>query len=85
MENLKNLYLDSADAKLILLALNMIKPDLLIKEKIIIVTEETEMGNDNKIFKKIPAICKILNIDTLTLPSLLKIYKEIDFEFRRNN
>jgi len=81
-ENLKNLYLDSADAKLILLALKMNKPSLLIKERVIIVTEETEIGNDNKVFKKIPAICKILEIETLSLPKFLKLYDEIDFEIK---
>ncbi len=52
------------------------------KEAVAIVTEESENGNDNKDFKKIPAICKILDIKVLTLPEILKIYQGIDIEFK---
>jgi len=49
---------------------------------IMIVTEETETGNDHKAFKKIPAICKILDINTMTLRELFKKYDGIDIEFK---
>ena len=52
------------------------------KEEIVIVTEESENGNDNKAFKKIPAICKILDIKVMTLPEILKIYQGINIEFK---
>lgn len=52
------------------------------KEDVVIVTEESENGNDNKDFKKIPAICKILDINVMTLPEILKIYQGIEFEFK---
>lgn len=77
-ENQKNRFLEDADAKLILLCLNLIKDS---EDDIILVTEESEASNDNKLFKKIPAICKELNIKTLALPELLHLYKEIRFEF----
>jgi len=79
-ENRKNDFLNSADMKLILFCLNLIKdyPD----EDIFLVTEETEDSNDSKVFKKIPAICKTLEITTLTLPQLLEKYDGIDFEFK---
>ncbi|MGV8964440.1 MAG: DUF4411 family protein [Candidatus Saccharimonadaceae bacterium] len=76
-ETLKKSYLESADAKIILYAL--IRKSK--KEEIIVVTEETEFGNDNKAFKKIPAICKILEIEVMSLPELLLKYDGINFEF----
>ncbi len=75
-ENRKNDFLDSADAKLLLYGL------LNKNDEIVIVSEETEASNDNKSFKKLPAICKILEINVLTLPELLNRYKEIDLEFK---
>ena len=75
-ENRKDAFLESADAKLLLYALKN-KSD-----NVMIVSEETESNNDNKAFKKIPAICKFLNLDILTLPELFEKYPEISFEFR---
>lgn len=77
-EQLKKDYLDSADARIIIYALNRINK----KENIIVVTEESEFGNDNKAFKKIPAICKMLKIEVMTLPELLLKYDGINFEFK---
>jgi hypothetical protein len=77
-ENQKNTFLNNADMKQIILCLNLQKEG----EKVVLVTEETESSNDNKLFKKIPAICKELNIDTLTLPELLEKYEGIDIDFQ---
>ena len=77
-ETLKKSFLESADAKIILYAL--IRKSK--KEEIIVVTEESEFGNDNKAFKKIPAICKMLDIEVMTLPDLLLKYDGINFEFK---
>ena len=77
-EERKKEFLDSADARIIISAL--IKKSE--KEDIVIITEETETGNDNKAFKKIPAICKILDIKVKTLPELLENYDGIEVEFR---
>lgn len=77
-ENQKNSFLNNADLKQIILCLNLKQED----EEVLLVTEETENNNDNKLFKKIPAICKELNIDTLTLPELLKKYEDIDIDFQ---
>jgi hypothetical protein len=79
-ENQKNNFMNDTDMKLILLCLNFTRNNN--GEEIILVTEESEIGNDNKLFKKIPAICKELNIQTLTLPQLLEKYEGIDFEFK---
>ncbi|MCG8345295.1 MAG: DUF4411 family protein [Chlorobiales bacterium] len=74
-ENRKNAFLESADAKLLLYCMQNREND------IIIVSEETDSENDNKAFKKLPAICKNLDLSFMTLPQLLKNNKEIDLEF----
>lgn len=75
-QNRKNDFLKSADAKLLLYS------QANSSENIIIVSEETETSNDNKSFKKIPAICKLLNLEIITLPELLKRNNEIKVEFK---
>ena len=70
--------MESADAKLILYGLANRKPN----NRLVIVSEETEFSNDNKSFKKIPAICKILNLEIISLPQLMEIYEGIEFEFK---
>jgi hypothetical protein len=77
-ENQKNNFLNDADMKQIILCLNLIKEG----EKVVLVTEETESSNDNKLFKKIPAICKELGIKTMTLPELIANYDGIDIDFQ---
>lgn len=77
-EERKKEFLETADARMIILAL--IKKSE--KQEIAIVTEESENGNDQKAFKKIPSICKMLDIKVMTLPDLLKIYQGIDIEFK---
>lgn len=75
-ENRKDEFMESADAKLLLYGIQK------KREGMIIVSEETETNNDNKAFKKLPAICKFLDLDIITLPDLLKKYSEIEFEFK---
>ena len=77
-ENQKNAYMNDADMKQIILCLNIQKRG----EDVTLVTEETESSNDNKLFKKIPAICKELNIKTMTLPELLSHYNDINIDFQ---
>ena len=76
----KKQFMESADAKLILYCQHLIRdnPD----EEIYLVTEETAAANDLKLFKKIPAICEILDIPVITLPELLlKKYPNINLGF----
>lgn len=68
LENQKQEFLESADMKQVILCLNLQKTN----RTTVLVTEETEASNDNKLFKKIPTICKLLKIETTNLPSLLK-------------
>ena len=77
-ENRKNAFLNEADMKQIILCLNLIRDG----EKVVLVTEETENSNDNKLFKKIPAICKELEIETMTLPELIAKYEGIEIDFQ---
>ncbi len=77
-ERMKEEFLESADMKQIILCLTLIKGG----EDAFLITEETEGSNDNKLFKKIPAICKILNINTLKLPELLEKYEGINIVFQ---
>jgi len=76
-ENQKNIFLNDADMKQIILCLNLKKDG----ENVFLVTEETESSNDNKLFKKIPAICKELEIETMSLPELLVKYDNINIIF----
>ena len=76
-EERKREFLETADARMIILALNKQHND----EDIIIVTEESETANDHKDFKKIPSICKILNLKVMTLPELIENYSGIDLKF----
>lgn len=66
-EKLKGDFLESADAKLVLFGLQQKK----LQKPITIITEETEASNDNKAFKKLPTICKMMDIDVMTLPEYL--------------
>jgi len=77
-ESEKTRFIESADMKQVILSLNLKNQG----EQVIIVTEETESSNDNKLFKKIPAICKELEIETMTLPELIAKYDGIDIDFQ---
>ena len=66
----KKEFLETADAKLILFCVK--DKHSLELDKPILVTEETKSENDNKLVKKLPAICAILNIEHCNLPTLLK-------------
>ncbi len=79
-EQRKKEFLNSADARMILLALNERHNNH--KVEIAIVTEESETANDHKAFKKIPALCKILDLDVMTLPQLLSKFNEVKIEVK---
>ena len=78
-EQRKKEFLISADARMIIFALNEMHNNK--NMEIVIVTEETDSPNDNKAFKKIPVICNILKLEVMTLPSLLERYNGIKIEF----
>jgi hypothetical protein len=64
--------------KQVILALNLKNKD----EQVVLVTGESESSNDNKIFKKLPVICKELEIETMTLPELIAKYDGIEIDFQ---
>lgn len=74
-ENRKNVFLNSADAKLLLYSIG--------SDKYVIVSEETETSNDNKSFKKLPAICKMLDLEIITLPKLYQKISRDKFYFQQ--
>lgn len=76
-ENQKNAHMSDADIKQIILCLNLLKQE----KEVVLVTEETAGSNDNKLFKKIPAMCEILQIRTMSIPELIKSYDELKFSF----
>lgn len=65
-ESEKARYLETADAKIILYAMKI------KAESPVVITEETVAQNDNKVFKKIPTICGLINTDCCTMPIFLK-------------
>lgn len=80
-ENSKYEFLNSADMKMILLGL-ILKDK---KNQVIIVTEESSINNDNKLFNKIPNICNDLELATTTLPQLLLNLNEINIDYNLKN
>jgi hypothetical protein len=73
----KKAYLDNADAKIILYAFIQKK----LGNVITVVSEESFAGNDDKAFKKIPTICSSIELDCITLPSLILKYNELEVRF----
>ena len=78
-ETLKAAYLNSADCKLFLFWLR--NTDMQNPNEMIIVTEETEVDNDRKAFKKLPAICNMLQIEHKTLPELISSFDNFKINF----
>lgn len=63
----KEKYMSTGDAKLLLYALNHLDSNPAI------ITEETILSNDGKLFKKLPAICELLDIKHMTIAEWLVI------------
>lgn len=79
-DSVKNDFLNSADMKLILTSLNLKKDNP--TEEVFLVTEETEISNDNKVFQKIPAICSQLDIITINIQQLIDKFDGIEIEIK---
>ncbi len=73
----KAAYLENADAKIILYAYMQNK----LGKTVTVVSEESSMGNDDKMYRKIPAICSSIGINCIQLPELLQKYNEIEVTF----
>ena len=79
-DSLKTDFMNSADMKMILTSLNLKSENP--TEEIYLVTEETEASNDNKVFKKIPAICSQLDIQTINIQQLIDKFDDIKIEIK---
>lgn len=79
-DSLKTEFMNSADMKMILTVLNLKKDNP--QEEIYLVTEETEVSNDHKVFKKIPAICSQVDIKTINIQQLLDKFKGLNIEIK---
>lgn len=73
----KSAYLDNADAKIILYAFTQNK----LGKPVTVVSEESSAGNDDKMFKKIPTICRSISINCIQLPELLQKFNEIEVRY----
>jgi Domain of unknown function (DUF4411) len=76
----KNDFMNSADMKMILTSLKLKSENPI--EEIYLVTEETEASNDNKVFKKIPAICSQLGLQTINIQQLIDKLDGIKIEIK---
>ena len=65
-------YIGSADGSILLVS--YFKKN----EDIVVVTEESNSANDNKLFKKIPECCSLINIKHCSLPVLIMDYYNIE-------
>lgn len=79
-DSLKNDFMNSADMKMILTSLKLKSENPM--EEIYLVTEETEASNDNKVFKKIPAICSQLDLQTINIQQLIDKLEGIKIEIK---
>ena len=62
----KEAYMQSGDIKMVLYALNNPKSDP------VIITEETPLSNDGKLFRKLPAVCDFLGIKHMSIVEWLR-------------
>lgn len=79
-DSLKTEFMNSADMKMILTVLNLKKDNP--QKDIYLVTEETEVSNDHKVFKKIPAICSQIDIKTINIQQLLDKFEGLNIEIK---
>ena len=79
-DSLKTEFMNSADMKMILTVLNLKKDNR--QQDIYLVTEETEVSNDHKVFKKIPAICSQIDIETINIQQLLDKFEGLNIEIK---
>lgn len=79
-DSLKTEFMNSADIKMILTVLNLKKDKP--QEDIYLVTEETDVSNDHKVFKKIPAICSQIDIKTINIQQLIDKIEDLNIEIK---
>ncbi len=76
----KQVFLKSGDGKILVYIFNQKDNDLFSADEVIVMTDESRISNDGKVFKKLPVLCDFLDIKTLTLVDYLKMNNiEIDW------
>jgi len=70
--NRKTAFARGADAKQIIYALKI------ATSAPVVVTEESSIENDGKLFKKIPSICLLAGVNSCTVPDFLKNHCKLD-------
>jgi len=75
----KEQYLKSADARLILFGIDFNSKNR--DEEFYVVTEESDVQNDNKAFKKIPTFGSFVGVNVISIADLLDKYPEISIKF----
>lgn len=68
----KREFLQLGDGRIIIYCLSTNKENSLFGDELCIMTEESRNTNDRKVFKKLPLICDILKIKTISLPLFLE-------------
>jgi len=75
----KEQYLKSADARLILYGIDFKSKNK--QEEFYVVTEESDVQNDNKAFKKIPTFGYFVGVDVISIADLIEKYPEVNVQF----
>lgn len=68
----KDIFLKSGDGKILVYCLKM-KSDANLFSELCVLTEESRVSNDGKLFKKLPLICEHLGIKVIALPDYLEV------------
>ena len=68
----KDIFLKSGDGRILVYCLNM-KADANLFSELCVLTEESRVFNDGKLFKKLPLICEHLGVKVITLPDYLEV------------
>lgn len=80
-EVMKGEFIESGDGAIIMYSMSCQKKG---DNDVIVVTEETSTNNDGKPFKKLPLLCKIIDLPCITLPDLLQRCNGIKFSIHTN-
>ena len=68
---LKQEFLTVADSKIILYCLNLQRSNRLSLDDSWVMTDETRQQNDGKLYKKLPILCDIIDVNVMTAVDFL--------------
>lgn len=64
-------FVNSGDAKIAIFCLNRVKDQLVGFDDTVVLTEETRNSNDGKLFMKLPLICELIGVKTISAAEYL--------------